>query len=87
MDAGFDLSSNGKDEADPSQKSQCVEDKDTLNTKKDQQFGWTDCVLLEYCAGNWKLKVGSALSWIFELDMKGRDWQGKKVTFYELEHY
>lgn len=47
MDSGFDLSSNGKDEADPSQKSQsqCVEDKDTLNTKNDQQFGWTDCVL------------------------------------------
>lgn len=72
MEAGFDLSSNGKDEADPSQKSQsqCVEDKDALNAKKDQQFGWTDFVLLEYCARNWKLKVGSALSWIFELDVR-----------------
>lgn len=45
MDTGLDLSSNRKDEADLSQ-SQYVEDKDTLDTKKDQQFGWTDCGLL-----------------------------------------
>lgn len=38
MDTGLDLSSNRKDEADLSQ-SQYVEDKDTLDTKKDQQFG------------------------------------------------
>lgn len=38
MDTGLDLSSNRKDEADLSQ-SQYMENKDMLDTKKDQQFG------------------------------------------------
>lgn len=47
----IDLSSNRKEEeADLSLRSQSqyVEDKEMLDTKKDQQFGWTDCGLLGY---------------------------------------
>lgn len=41
MDTGLDLSSNRKEEADLSlqSQSQYVEDKETLDTKTDQQFG------------------------------------------------
>lgn len=49
MDTGLDLSSNRKEDADPSLRSQSqyVEDKEMLETKKDQQFGWTECGLLK----------------------------------------
>lgn len=57
MDTGLDLSSNRKEEGNPADLSlsqnQYVEDKEMLDTKKDQQFGWTDCGLLGYCARNW----------------------------------
>ncbi len=41
MEAGLDLSSNRKEDADLSltSRSQYVEDKEMLETKKDQQFG------------------------------------------------
>lgn len=54
MDAGLDLSGVRKEDTDLSLRSQSqyVDDKEMLDTKKDQQFGWTDCGLLGYCR-NW----------------------------------
>lgn len=58
LDTGLDLSNNSIEEANTADlsltsPSQYVDDKEMLDTKKDQQFAWTDCSLLGYCDRNW----------------------------------
>jgi len=58
LDTGLDLSNNSIEEANTADlsltsPSQSVDDKEMLDTKKDQQFAWTDCSLLGYCDRNW----------------------------------
>lgn len=58
MDTGLDLSSNHKEDENPADLSQrgqrqYMEDKEMLETKKDQQFGWADCGLLGCRARRW----------------------------------
>lgn len=63
MDTGLDLSSSQNEEGPPADlpqesQSQYVEDKEMLDTKNNQQFGWADGRLLRCCARKWLLWFG-----------------------------